>query len=263
MSILEKMRTSTDSTFMQVVLIVICVAMFFWYSPTQGDQSRTVATVNGVQIRDTVYFPKYREAYARAQQRGMKAGDEEALAAEVKTEMAREEVLRQIAVDRGLTASDGDIRTVIRNDFRFFNPETNEYDETIYKEYRQSRSVQELERGFETTALINKLRWSVVLGADLPKDRVKEQYIEFATQVDIQYVRIDPNVIRDTIDVSDQEVSDWIATNGPKIQDRYDKDFKRSYDFPERLVLDIIRLDKSEDGLSDEQLMEQLTATPD
>ena len=260
MSILEKMRTSTDSTFMQVVLGIICVAMFFWYSPTQGDQSRTVATVNGVQIRDTVYFPKYREAYARAQQRGMKAGDEDALATEVKTEMAREEVLRQIAVSRGLTASDGDIRTVIRNDFRFFNPETNEYDESIYKEYRQSRSVQELERGFETSALINKLRWSIVLGVDLPKDRVKKQYIDFATQADIQYVRVDPNVIRETIEVSEGDVSSWVALNDPKIQDRYDKDFKRFYDFPERLVLDIIRLDKSDDGPTEDQLLEQLKA---
>ena len=164
----------------------------------------------------------------------------------MKSELAREEVLRQIAVSRGLTASDGDIRTVIRNDFRFFNPETNEYDETIYKEYRQSRSVQELERGFETTALINKLRWSVVLGADLPKERVREQYIDFATQVDIQYVRIDPNVIRKSIQVSDQEGLDWIAENGAKVKDRYGKDFSRLYD-PERLTLDIIRLDK-EDG---------------
>ena len=258
MSILEKMRTSTDSTFMQIVLVVICIAMFFWYSPTSGEQSRTVATVNGVQIRDTVYFPKYREAYAREQQRGMSAGDEDALATKVKSELAREEVLRQIAVSRGLTASDGDIRTVIRNDFRFFNPETNEYDETIYKEYRQSRSVQELERGFETTALINKLRWSVVLGADLPKERVREQYIDFATQVDIQYVRIDPNVIRKSIQVSDQEGLDWIAENGAKVKDRYDKDFSRLYDFPERLTLDIIRLDK-EDG-PNEGTLEQLGA---
>ena len=57
------MVTSTDSTFMQIVLVVICIAMFFIQSDI-GEQSRTVATVNGVQIRDTVYFPKYREAYA-------------------------------------------------------------------------------------------------------------------------------------------------------------------------------------------------------
>ena len=42
-------------------------------------------------------FRKYREAYAREQQRGMSAGDEDGLLL-LKSERIREEVLRQIAV---------------------------------------------------------------------------------------------------------------------------------------------------------------------
>jgi hypothetical protein len=260
MSILEKMRSSTDSTAMQIVLMIIIVAMFFWYSPTTGDTSRTVVTVNGTQIRDTEYFPKYREAYARAQQRGMTSDQEEQLQFRVKEELAREEVLRQIATSMGHTASDKDIRTVIQNDYRFFHPDTNAFDEEIYKDYRKSRSVQELEKGFETKVLINKLRWSVVMSADLPEERVREQYVERDTKVDIQYVRVDPSAVQDTIQIDAADLTSWMAENTAAIQDRYDKDFKRFYDFPERVTLDVIRLIKEAGGPSDEELRTKLNA---
>jgi hypothetical protein len=263
MSILEKMRNSTDSTTSQIVLVVIIVAMFFWYSPTSGDQSATVAVVNGTQIRDTEYFPRYREAYARAQQRGMTSDQEELLRQQVKEDLARDEVLRQLAVLAGFTASDRDIGAAIRRDRRFFNPETDLYDEEIYKDYRQSRSVQELEKGFETKVLINKLRWSVMTAADLPEARVREQYVERESKVDLQYVRINPESILAGIEVTEADTVLWISENAAKIQDQYELDFGRLYDFPNRVELSVIRLQKEDDGPTVEALTLKLNAVRD
>src|SRR5687768_11437713 len=60
-SILEKMRSGQDSTFMQVVLALIIVAFVGLYIRPAGDMSSVVAVVNGEKILDTTYSRRYRE----------------------------------------------------------------------------------------------------------------------------------------------------------------------------------------------------------
>ena len=261
MSILDKMRSGTDSTPMQILLAVIIIALFFWYGNPQGDTTRTVITVNGEPVRDTEYIPKYREAYARMQAQGFSPEQEEELQFQVKQAFAKDVVLRQLARDLGLTTSKRDIDAVIEADWRFRNPDTRKYDPEIFLEFRNSsgQSVSEFEQAFKDIALRTKLRWLVMMGVDISPNRARDYYVENETKVDVQYVRIDPSNVQTTLAVSDTEIDTWLATNESKAKDKYDADFKRLYDIPERLNLSVIRLNLEEAGPTEDELKERLT----
>ena len=61
MSVLESMRSGTDSTFMQVVLAAVVVSFVFWYATPQGNTGAVIVTVNGDEIMDTDFYRQVRQ----------------------------------------------------------------------------------------------------------------------------------------------------------------------------------------------------------
>ena len=95
MSILESMRSGTDSTFMQVLLAVVVVSFVFWFTKPQGDLIAERANVNGTRIMS----PDVDKAL-RVQLRGRSLGSDEAWASaqsEMLTYLVNDELVLQAA----------------------------------------------------------------------------------------------------------------------------------------------------------------------
>ena len=62
MGVMESMRSSSDSTFMQIVMVLVVVSFIGWYATPQGESTSIIAKVNGEHIMDT----EYRQVYSNA-----------------------------------------------------------------------------------------------------------------------------------------------------------------------------------------------------
>ena len=114
MSVLESMRSGSDSTFMQVVLALVVVSFVFWYAVPQGEMSRVVAEVNGTKIMDTSYNRAFRNALAQSEQRyGRVLSNEERaqIGEQVRQQLIEDEVVLQESEALGIEVSDTEIRT--------------------------------------------------------------------------------------------------------------------------------------------------------
>ena len=65
MGVMESMRSSSDSTLMQIVMVLVVLSFIGWYAVPQGDKASIVATVNGERIMDTEYRQLSSPAKAR------------------------------------------------------------------------------------------------------------------------------------------------------------------------------------------------------
>ena len=108
MSLLEKMRSSSDSSFMQLVFIAIVIAFIFAYGQTSGDTVGTVATVNGTPIRTTDWQREYRLA-ERGASGSLDDSARDMLGERVKEQMIRKEVALQEAEALGLQVSKAEL----------------------------------------------------------------------------------------------------------------------------------------------------------
>jgi len=244
---------------MQILLAVIVVAMFFWYTPTSGDTAAVIAEVNGTRIMETEFSPRYRTAlqYMQATQPTFNDEDEKKLQLDVTDALVKEEVLRQYAVRLGLHASPSEVASTIENDPRFARQVTSEdgrlemvFEEDRFERYktRMGRSAKAVDAEFETAVLLKKLQWIVMLGMNISEDQLRADYIREERRVNVRYLRVDPNEIKDSMALIDTEVDAWMAENTEAIKEKYDKDFKRSYDLPERVTLGLIRLELVDGG---------------
>ena len=99
MSILERMRGSTDSTPMQIVLVLIVVAFIGWFSLPQAETVQVAVEVNGERVLAQEFGLRLGEAIRMEQMAtGRRPDDtrEAQIRAEVKDKIDLEELAKQV-----------------------------------------------------------------------------------------------------------------------------------------------------------------------
>lgn len=260
MSLLESMRSGTDSTWMQVVLAAIVVSFVFWGVGGQGDKTAAVATVNGVPIMDTDYLRRLRLSEARLN-RALSEAEEASLRQTVKQQMIEEEVLQQEAEVLGLVVSDTEVARAIFDD-PAFQDDDGAFSERLYRNRlkRMGRSRADYEEGLRDDILRFKLRNLVYLGATVSEPMLKAAYVEENTHFDVQYVRLRASQFTDDVEIDLAQRESWMADHKADIEDAYKADFDRLYDLPEKVTLSTITLRLMEDGLGVAELKPRLEA---
>lgn len=246
MSVLESMRSGTDSTFMQVVLALVVVSFVFWYAVPQGEQSQVVAVVNGTKIMDTVYLRELRQAQYQAEQRYSRAlsNEERAVIGEqVRQQLIEDEVVFQEAEDLGIEVSDREIARAMAQ-IPAFRTEEGKFDRRLLDRFLKNQGY--TQSGFEDEIRRDmtreKLRLLVFTGASVSEPEIKDAWIESNTTVDIKYVKVPARSFTDEVEVSPEQIDQYVTENEPEIQARYERDYQRLYNKPARVTLRMIQM---------------------
>lgn len=255
MSVLEQMRSGSDSTFMQVVMALVVVSFIGWYAVPQGDRSNVVGVVNGVKILDTEYSRQYSNAMRAAEVRyGRMLSNEEQqqLGEEVRQRLIEDEVILQEARRLGLEVSDAEVaRTVVtlphlRNEQGRFDPE-------LYERFlkRNQYTKADFEERLRKDLLRDKLRTLVFTGASISEPALRDAFVEAETKLDLTFVRVRPSAFANQVEVTPEERQAWLAENELLVRETYDRDLDRLYRHPEQMRLRMIRLAATETDVAD------------
>ncbi|MEN9784834.1 MAG: hypothetical protein RLZZ299_98 [Pseudomonadota bacterium] len=239
MSLLERLRSGTDSTSTRLTVGVVAAVFIFWGigSNDQRNQNSTFATVNGAAITDL----EVREAL---RQRGgrLPAEQRDAILAETVEELVREEVLLQEAGRLGMRVSDQELADKLRGETRF--QKDGAFDTKAYAAALKAMGTTRgaFEARVRRQLLLKRVLDVVAAGVDVPEAEVRRTWEERSTQLQASYVRAAPSTFRDDIVVNDAERDAWIAANGAKVEARYKELFERVYNLPKRVTASTILL---------------------
>ncbi|MFK7930869.1 MAG: SurA N-terminal domain-containing protein, partial [Myxococcota bacterium] len=190
MSILERMRGSTDSTPMQIVLIAIVIAFVGWYALPQGEKVQVAVEVDGERVLVQEFGLRFGQAQ-RMVGRKLSEEDERELEATVKAQIARELVLTQESVRRGYYVSPEEIGRSIKDTPAFhdrngkFNKE--QYDDAVKG---SGRTRADFETDFRDQLLRDKLHSAVALGVFVDDAAVERQYDLENASIDLEMITI-------------------------------------------------------------------------
>ena len=257
MSIMQKMREGTDSSFMQIVLVAVAIAFVFWYNPASGDKSQVVATVNGKSIRSMDFNRAYRQAERRYE--GALSKDEEAqLREQVRQGLIESEVILQEARRMGLTISDTEVARQILT-YGAFASESGEFENRIYVQSmkRLGYTTAEFEETIREDLLREKLRRLVFTGVTVSEPALRAAFSKNNTKLDLNYVRLRSKAFEADVDVDDATTSQWLQANGSAVQSRYERDLQRLYTTAAQVQLVELRLMAAPDSDSDSEALRQ------
>jgi peptidyl-prolyl cis-trans isomerase D len=257
MSILERMRSGSDSTFMQVIMAMIIVAFVGVYAQTSGERSGAVAVVNGDKIMDTDHARAYRNALAEAEQRAQRTlsdTEQKQLSEQVRQQLIERQVLLQEAERLGLEVSYVEVARQLMS-IPFLRDEAGGFDEQAYQRWlkRQRYTKADFEAKLHDDLLRAKLQQLVYTGASMSEPAMRDAYVEAETRVDLKLVRIRPSAFEDDVTITDEERAAWLAENEALVEETYEQDKARLYDHPEQVRVRMIRLARTGDepGLPD------------
>jgi peptidyl-prolyl cis-trans isomerase D len=266
MSILEKMRSGQDSTFMQVVIAVIIIGFIGLNGQVFGDKSAIVATVNGDLILETEYRRAYNEEQNRRemqQQRTLSDSEQRQLGEEVKQALIEDLVVLQEARRLGLEVSDREVARQVR-DIPGLRGEDGKFSQELLASFlkRIGFTHGEFQERIRESLLREKLRQLVFTGASLSEPAVREAFVEAQTRVELTLVQVRPQAFDGQVTITDEERTKWLTENDALAKQTYDADFERLYNHPEQVQLRMIRLAvRDETPLSD--LVPRLNALRD
>lgn len=246
MSILEKLRSGQDSTFMQVVIALVILGFVGMNGQVFGDKSSIVATVNGDQIIDLDLNRAYQnELRVREAQsdRMLSDAEQKQLLEEVKQKLIEDTVILQEARRLGVEVSDREIARELRA-IPTFRDEGGKYSPELYQKFLKIRGFtqSEFEERMREDLLRGKLQQLVYTGASISEPAVREAYMEAQTQIDLTVVQIRPYSFDGDVTITDEERTKWLAENEKQVKETYDRDFERLYNHPEQVQLRMIRL---------------------
>lgn len=249
MGILESMRSSSDSSFMQVVLVLVMISFVGWMAMPQGDKTVAVAKVNGVSIMDTDYRQLYTSEAARLEQmrdRSLTDAEEQQLAESVRQQLIRNEALRQEAEAMGLVVSSFELRWAIVNSGQYYgySDEDGNLDQEKYERFLTRRGFTQgaWEKQLQRSLLIQKLQQMSFAGTTISEPVLQKLFEKNQRKVAVEYVRVRSTAFHESIEVTDADIDAWLAENEGLAQEEYDRDFDTRYKHPEQLELAMIKL---------------------
>ena len=243
MSLMEKLRGSTDSTPMQVVLILIVVAFVGWYALPQGEQVNVALQVDGDRILMSEFGPRYHlaKSMVESQEGDLDDAREAEILNLVKQQMARDVVLAHEAERLGFEVSAEEITRVIKSDPRYFDEE-GKFDVALWKDAVKGsgRSRAEHEATIRRELLRDKLRASITLGVAVDERAAREEYDELMATIDVEYLAVDGAMLAASADPA--AVRAWAAANPDQVRAAYEQVRASRYELPAQVGLQVIRL---------------------
>jgi peptidyl-prolyl cis-trans isomerase D len=251
-SLLERMRSGSDSTFMQVLIALVMISFLGWWGHPKGETSRTVAVVNGERILEPEYQRQYRYA---AQMQEMRArhslsdAEQKMLADQVRQDLIEGEVVLQEARSLGLTVSDTEVARGLLAQ-QGFRGKDGKFDPELYQAYLKRQKLTEgaFEETIRETLLREKLRNLVFMGANVSEPAIREAWKESATRIDLEYVRVRAGIFDPDVQITPESRAQWLTENAEQAQEAYDRDKQRLYDHPEMVRTHMILLGLKDDG---------------
>ena len=262
MSILESMRTGSDSASMQIILAMVVIAFMFWGVGPQGDTTSVAVEVNGTKIMNTEFSRAYSNAERYQENnigRVMSDPEKEELRKRVREQLIEAEVIRQQAENLGLVVSDTEVAKEVTS-IPSFQDDQGILDLELYtrnlKRMGYTRSA--FEERLRDDLLREKLRQLVFMGATVSEPVVRDSYIESNTQLDLQTLRVRPTMFYAKLDVSEDDAKVWLGDNAEKAKEIYDRDYERLYNHPEQVRVRMIRLAIKTDGQGAAELLPRM-----
>lgn len=264
MSVLEKMRSGTESTWMQVILALVLVSFVGWYGAPTGDKAGIVARVNGTPLTANDLARAYRNLEnqrSAALGRPLTEAEEQQVREDARQQLIQEEVLLQEARALGLEVSKTEIAQSLLS-IDLFRNEQGAFDKQIYANTlrRMGFTQADFEAEQHDALLIAKLQRIVMQGASVSEAELRDAFTRAETAVDVAYVRVTPIRFNDDVNLDDAAVNTFATENAADIEAAYQADFARLYNQPERLRLRMIRLAVLQDGVAAADLVARLAA---
>jgi peptidyl-prolyl cis-trans isomerase D len=264
MSLLDKMRSGSDSTWMQVILAAVVVS-FVWFGGIGGnsnDQGQVVARVNGKSITESEFARAYRAQESqqeRALQRALSDEEREDLRKRVRDALVEQEVLLQAAQRLGIEVSGDEIARIIVNN-PVYQTEGGAFEHQLYLDALKARGFTEgsYEALLREQLLIEKLRRGVILAVDVSDRDVHDRFVEQESRMELEFVSVAPADFSDDVDVSADAVAKYLGENKASVEETYKQDFERLYNLPEKVKLSVLRLAVRDDGVSAADLQKRL-----
>ena len=250
MGVLEQMRSSSDSTFMQVVLALVVIAFVGVYARQQGPRIGVAATVDGVRIMETDVNRAYvnvRDYEQMRRNRTLNDQEEKQLWEQTKQQLIQRQVMLHEAERLGIEVSDKEVARLLMEQF---SGEDGKFSRERYENNlkRSGLSTDAFEARIREDLVIDKLQRMALLGANLSETELREAYIEQETKVEIDFVEIRPFAFEGDVTVSEEERDAFLESDEAQVKAAYDRDYELKYKHPAKVRMSVIRLAISPDG---------------
>ncbi len=221
---LQILRKKSQSTFIQIIVVVIALVFIFWGVGANLKGSRQAAlVVNG----DEISFQQYQQAYDRALQRlseqfggNVPKGLAESLGVkqQVINQLIQTSLLRQGAKEMGILVSKQEIRQIIEGMVQF--QENGVFNLERYKAVLATNRM--VPTTFEASMRIDRLSEvaarEIANFANVVTDfEIQEIYSQQNEKINLKYVKISPDLFVDKVKIDDDALKAWFET----VKDNY------------------------------------------
>lgn len=216
---LQILRKKAQSTFIQIIVVIIALVFIFWgVGANLGGDRQAALVVNGEQIT----FQQYQQTYDRAFQRlsdqfggNVPKGLAETfgIKQQVIRQLVQTELLRQGAEKMGLQVSAEEIRQIIEEMVQF--QEDGVFDIERYKTVLAANRMAPTK--FEDTMRFDRLSEVAVREisnfANVVTDfEIREVYSQQNEKVAVKYIKISPDQFVDQVTMDDKALMSWFET---------------------------------------------------
>ena len=203
----------TRNFFILIFAVLMVASLVFFYAPAPSGvtanlarSEETAASVSGEKISVGELF-RQREAYSQYSQ-GRPYPAKLVLNGMIGSRIARVEAERL-----GLTASDAEVASVIREQFK--DPTGKPFDQKRYEQLAtdQAGSVAAFEQGVRDEISANKLRAFLTSGVTVSEEELLTDFQKKNTKFDLSYVMVSAADLAKNVTPSEQELRDYFEKN--------------------------------------------------
>lgn len=254
---LEQLRYSAKSGFSYILVGVLIVIFAISFGvPTDGctgsPSSAKLASVAGTSITNDDLNIVYNRYFGGRQAEGEQVIFQQAASLRM---VALTYLLADKAKQAGLRVDDQEFRDYIvdpnRNmEFRFAYGQSGQFDGPFYKSYVQNQlrvSLPKYEDFKRNELLARKYIAMVDMQVNVTPQEIEEFNILRNTEVNLDFVRFAASELKNHVQVTDEEIQQFIAENKAEITKNYEEN-RSQYEEPEQVQIRRIFITKPEDA---------------
>lgn len=238
MSMMERLRSGTDSTSTRLLIgVAMLFFVFFMGKGNNIKQTTIYAKVNGVSITDVELRRVYAQAVRKAG-RNMSDAEEKQLQSDVLDGLIEQEALGQEAVKQNVLVSDDEVwREIVAQ--KSFADENGKFSEKIYEKMLKMNGLTRatFESQMHDSLQLDKLLDLVSQSVTVSEGEVKAEWTAQNTQLNLTYVRLPDTAFLDGIAIADSERDAFVTAHADEVQKRYTADYERLYNLPKRFQM--------------------------
>lgn len=257
MSILERLRSGTDSTATRLIIGAIMLLFILWIPSGRSNRynSTGILAEVGSEAVGEAEFERLR-ANALRQAGGSPTKDEiEEMNKQILEELIRTKAELQEAERLGIAVSDEEVARVIVKTEAFAGAD-GKFDQEIYQ--KLLKNVGMTKAGYEAQVhdqlVIAKLQDLVAASVTVSEAEVRQAWQADATRLELAFVRLPATAFYGDVVIDPTERDAWLKENTDKVKARYDERFERQFNLPKRYELRSIVLRTDIPGVGEDEV---------